>query len=136
MKELVQENYDISIDEYPGYLGLIWDGFFSPSQWLTAIEAFDPVCSIDQDKLPLKLRTKTKSGRSFIVKILHDPLLDLVHSLPAVASYTDRGPKDQASQGSGFVFFLRHGSTYEGLAEEIEACLNALRQQGVSPHSR
>jgi hypothetical protein len=135
MKELVQENHDISIDEYPGYLGLIWDGFFSPGQWLTAIEAFDPVSSIDQDKLPLKLSIKTKSGRSFTIEILHDPLVDLIRSLPAVTSYTDRGPEDQVSPGSGFVFFLRHGSTYEGLAEEIEACLNALRQQGViHPH--
>jgi hypothetical protein len=129
MKSLDPDERETPIEEYPGFVGLTWDGEFFPGPEMKALKGFpwraywELIDECDQTRvlvvnlaLPIELKIARK----------HSELAHLLDQMPSIEVRSDSNPDGGPASGSGFVFFLADGVSTEQLVREITLLRGAL----------
>jgi hypothetical protein len=85
------DDYEKPIEEYPGYLGLTWDGDFLAGEDLQALEGFELQRYselVDQHRGPRHLKLTLPTGSTSIAFNAYDDIAHILDQLP-----TTRAPK-------------------------------------------
>lgn len=122
-------DYDTPIEETPGYLGHIFDGFLSFSDGLKALDGFDfSLYGIMADELgqldrqievqfdpePSQLRFEAYSAS------------EIVGAIPLVVAVYDCPPGQGPAGGSGYIFVLKDGAALSECERQAQILRNAL----------
>jgi hypothetical protein len=134
MQEFPFVNREQPIEEYPGYIGMTWDGEFYPGPELKDLNRFDWQSYFELvDDKQRKLSVGLASGMVEIIFEPYDDMAVFMDQLPTVTVYFDPGPPDGGpASGDGYVFFLADGATRAMLQADIDALLTALRLDHAS----
>ena len=128
MEEFPFSDDERPIEEYPGYIGMTWDGQFYPGPELEDLNSFGWQSYFELiDEGERKLRVGLASGLTELVFQPYDDIAVFLDQLPTVSVYRDRDPPDAGpASGAGYLFFLADGFTMPMLQADIEALLTAL----------
>jgi hypothetical protein len=134
MKEFRFCEHERPIDEYPGYIGMTWDGEFYPGPGLEDLNSFDWQGYFELiDERERKLRVVLASRPIELVFEPYDDTAIFLDQLPTVSVYFDPGPRNPGpASGEGYVFFLADGFTMSMLQADIKALLTALNADRTS----
>jgi len=130
MNVFVPIDEETNIEEYPGYIGMTWDGELS---MLKDFEAFQKFNWDYYSELVQELddfRQLSYEYKSQIFKVNFEPFQDvgyLIDELITVeAFFDDGGSYGGMASGSGYIFFIREGFNKLDVLQEIEALTEAL----------
>jgi hypothetical protein len=139
MEELDLIDEDTSIEEYPGYCGMTWDGELYLGPELKILEDFDWSSYWDLVSEHGEPRRISLLGLPYAVKCEFEAYSDLavlLDQIPSIQVKYDNGPKDAGpASGEGYVFFIADGVSMERLTAEVSALKAALDKdlQSLSP---
>ena len=109
-------DYETPVEEIPGYVGLIFDGFLELSDGLLPLKGFDfvlyGIMADELDELTRHLEIDFGSGVtsvSFEARAVNE----IVSSIPSVDAIYDCPPNQGRAAGSGYMFLLADGFTIE-----------------------
>jgi hypothetical protein len=122
-------DYDTPIEETPGYLGHIFDGFLSFSDGLKALDGFDfSLYAIMADELG-------QLDREIEVQFDTDPahlkfeaysVREIVGAIPLLVAVYDCPPNQGPASGSGYIFVLKDGAALSECERQAQLLRNAL----------
>jgi hypothetical protein len=130
MKPFEPIDEETGIGEYPGYIGMTWDGEISMAKPLARFQGFD------WDGYSNLLEDVGRCGeirfeyRGKICEIDYDPYTDVanvVDKLSTVEVQRDDGASyGGMASGSGYIFFLKEGYSLAEVNEEFDCLVSAL----------
>lgn len=130
IKPFVPIDEETGIEEYPGYLGMTWDGEISMIKPLSRFQEFDwrgysRLLDVAERLGEIKYKYR---GRIFEIK--YDPYTDMayvVDELQTVEVQQDDGASyGGMASGSGYIFFLKDGYSLAEANEEFDCLVSAL----------
>lgn len=122
-------DYDTPIEETPGYLGHIFDGFLSFSDGLKALDGFDfSLYGIMADELGQLDRQVEVQFDPGPVQLNFDAysVSEIVGAIPLVAAVYDCPPGQGPASGSGYIFVLNDGATRSECERQAQIMRDAL----------
>jgi hypothetical protein len=132
MELFLSDDYETPLEEYPGYLGLTWDGEFN-----AADEALRPLGEfdlqryselVDEHGITRHLKIDLPSGSISVVFDAYNDFAHILDQLPTIKVYRDNGPPDAGpASGAGYLFFIADGVSYFDLKESIAVLVAALK---------
>jgi len=121
---------DTGIEEYPGYVGMTWDGDLSMSKEFKDFEKFDwNIYSELLEELddPHIISYQFRNYKQIVKFVAYQDVGYLVDQFITVESHRDDGSSyGGMASGSGFIFFLKNEYTLDDAIEEINAVTMAL----------
>jgi hypothetical protein len=130
MKDFEPIDEDTGIEEYPGYIGMSWDGDLYMSDQFKLFEKFDWANYNDllSELGNSRQITYYVSEQIFTVEYnQEEDIAYLIDQLVTVEAYYDSGPADGGpASGHGFIFFIVNNSTLEKALIELSALTLAL----------
>lgn len=123
---------DTGIEDYPGYIGMTWDGALSMSREFRRFQDFswDEYSEAIQDTADSRLIKFTFAGKHAVLSF--EPFQDvayLLDQLTTVEVHIDYGPSDGGmASGSGFIFFSKNPDSLEDARAEVMALTDALER--------
>ena len=124
------DDYETAIEEYPGYLGLTWDGEFSLGPEMSSLSNFDWGTYwelVEESDGPRQLHVDLRPGSIEIKFEAYDDLAVILDFLPSLTVYRDNGPPDAGpASGTGYIFFLADNANLDDLVESVTALAKAL----------
>ena len=121
---------DTGIEEYPGYVGMTWDGEISMLKKFENFKKFNwdtysELIEESNESRIISYEFQTHKNQ-FIFEAYQDVGF-LVDELITVESHRDDGASyGGMASGSGYIFFLRNGYTLDDAVEEFNAVTMAL----------
>jgi hypothetical protein len=123
MKTFVSDDDETPIEELPGYVGHTWDGEFCPGPELELLGSFDWDAYrelIDETNRPRRLALVLAGGTLGMSVDAYDGIASLLDQCPSVDAWLDEGPPDPGpASGSGCIFTIADGATFEQLEHEM-----------------
>ena len=130
MKNFEPIDRDTGIENYPGYIGMTWDGDLYMSDKFKLFEKFnwDTYNELLYELGDSRQITYSVSGQKFTVDYnQEEDIAYLIDQLSTVEAYYDSGPPDGGpASGEGFIFFVVSNSTLEKALIEVSALTGAL----------
>jgi hypothetical protein len=130
MEEFYPWDDEKPIEEYPGYIGMTWDGEFYPGPELEMFEGFDWSTYWDLIDQHGERRRVSLPDLPYVVECLIEAYSDLAFlfdQMPSIQVKYDKGPPDAGpASGEGFVFFIADGISIERLNAELLALKKSL----------
>ena len=129
MKIFEGADYGTPIEELPGVVGYTWDGEFYPRPQLQILADFDWLAYdelIEEIVQPRRLVLEGLAQPTECEIEPYDDLAYLLDQVPSLEVMKDPGPKDGMAAGSGYIFFLKDGATFEQLKAEMTSLRHAL----------
>ena len=130
MKNFEPIDRDTGIENYPGYIGMTWDGDLYMSDKFKLFEKFnwDTYNELLYEPGDSRQITYSVSGQKFTVDYnQEEDIAYLIDQLSTVEAYYDSGPPDGGpASGVGFIFFVVSNSTLEKALIEVSALTGAL----------
>jgi hypothetical protein len=109
-------DYETPVEEIPGYVGLIFDGFLELSEGLLPLKGFDfdlyGIMADELDELTRHLEIDFGSGIT-LVSFEARAVNEIVSSIPSVDAIYDCPPNQGPGSGSGYIFLMADGFTIE-----------------------
>jgi hypothetical protein len=128
MKKDESGDYETPVEEWPGYIGMSWDGQLSLEPELQKLDEFDwdayrDLAPTEERELSVHLRT----GARRIKWDINSDIALLLDELPSIDVTMDSGPEDAGpASGSGYIFCLANNTSPEDLDSDVSALLAAL----------
>ena len=132
MKEFIQLDEETGIDEYPGYVGMTWDGKlsmlkefgnFSKFAWNTYSEL------VEESDTKRELRFVFREHVYMFEFEAYQDVAFLIEGLQSLEVHYDDGAQyGGMCSGRGYIFFLKENYTLADAMQELEVLTNALEQ--------
>ena len=123
---------DTGIDDYPGYIGMTWDGELSMSKEFKDFEKFDWNTYSELIEELCESRTISYQFRNHKNLVRFEAYQDigfLVDELITVETHSDDGSSyGGMASGRGYIFFLRNGYNLDDAIEEFKTITIALNE--------
>ena len=130
MKTFIQFDEETGIEEYPGYVGMTWDGELSMSRAFKKFQDFDwaTYSELVQEKDEIrKLKYKFREKIRTVNYEAYQDVGYLVDEFMTLEVHYDDGAQyGGMGSGRGYIFFLKSEFSYLDAAEEIDAVTTAL----------
>jgi hypothetical protein len=125
------DDYETPVEQYPGYLGVAWEGTLlagTELQPLTSLDLRRYSELVDERGGERQLNIDLPSSKLTILFRAYDSIADILDQLPSVRVYLDNGPPDGGpASGGTHVFFLAEQVTETDLEASIAALVTALK---------
>jgi hypothetical protein len=125
------DDYETPIEEYPGYLGLIWDGTFLAGEELRPLKGLDLLRYselVDEHGGMRHLKLTLATGSTTITFKAYDEIAHILDQLPTVTVYQDYDPPGAGpASGTGYYFFIGDDVSDFDLKASITALVAALK---------
>jgi len=123
---------ETGIEEYPGYVGMTWDGELSMSKELKDFEKFDWNTYselIEELGESRDISYKFRNHKNLVRFEAYQDVGFLVDEFITVETHSDDGSSyGGMASGRGYIFFLRNGYNLDDAIEEIKAVTIALTE--------
>lgn len=121
---------ETGIEDYPGYVGMTWDGELSMSREFKDFEKFDWANYIDLIESIGGERDICYAIQGVKRTVTYDAMQDIGFLLDQLITIEvhidDGGAYGGMASGSGYIFFLKDGYNLDDAVEEINALTRAL----------
>ena len=131
MKTFNQIDEETGIEEYPGYIGMTWDGELSMQSGYKEFQNFDwssyfeLVQEINEPRL---LKYKFRNLVNQVVFEAYQDIGYLVDELKTIEVHYDDGAQYSGMcSGSGYIFFVKDEFSFMDAAEELGCLIAALK---------
>jgi len=132
MQEFQPIDDETGIEEYPGYIGLTWDGEISMLIQFGRITDFkwDAYSELVQELDDTRHVEFNHDGRN--IEVIFHPFEDLAYLLDQLTTVEvqrdDGAAYGGMASGSGFIFFAKNTSSLHESISEISALMEAIEQ--------
>jgi hypothetical protein len=133
MQNFVPIDEETGIEEYPGYVGMTWDGELSMHADFKRFQQFDwdsfsELVQERDEKIELLYKFRERLYR--LEFEAYQDLGYMIDELQTVEAHYDDGAKyGGMASGSGFIFFLKNKNSISDAKSEINALLDSLEEK-------